>query len=86
MGIPVGGEFRVPLTDVRRIVQDTNYKLHFYSLPIFAIGGAFHNITSTDNAWQVGRIENALDAFFAREDFRNYYKLPDGMGILHTVL
>lgn len=78
----LGGEFRVPLTDVRRIVQDTNYKLHFYSLPIFAIGGAFHNITSTDNAWQVGRIENALNAFFAREDFRNYYKLAGWDGYL----
>ncbi len=78
----LGGEFRLPLTNVRRIEEDTTFRRHFYSPPTIAIGGAFHNITSTDDAWREGRLENALDAFFAREDFRNYYKLAGWDGYL----
>jgi len=44
-------------------------------VPTLAIGAELHNITSTDDAWRADRLENALDAFFAREDFRDYYKL-----------
>ncbi len=71
----LSGEFRLPLGNVKRAEQDTTLTRHFYSPPTIAIGGAFHNITSTDDAWREGRLENALDAFFAREDFRDYYKL-----------
>src|ERR1035437_2832837 len=70
-----GGEFRLPLANMQHIEQDTTFKRHFFSLPTIAVGAAFHNITSTDDAWRMSRLENALDAFFAREDFRNYYKL-----------
>ena len=71
----LGGEFRLPLMDVKHVEEDTTFKHHLYSPPTIAIGGEVHNITSTDDAWRVGRLENALDAFFAREDFRDYYKL-----------
>lgn len=77
----LGGEFRLPLSN-RPIERDTSFKRHFFAQPTIAIGAAFHNITSTDNAWQEGRLENALDAFFAREDFRNYYKLAGWDGYL----
>jgi len=71
----LGGEFRLPLADVEKFEHDTTFKRHIYSPPTLAVGAGFHNITSTDDAWRVGRLENALDAFFAREDFRDYYKL-----------
>jgi hypothetical protein len=71
----LGGEFRLPLADVKKIEEDTSFKHHFYSPPTLAVGAGFHNITSTDDVWRESRLENALDAFFAREDFRDYYKL-----------
>ncbi len=71
----LGGEFRLPIANTKRMEQDTTLKRHFFSVPTVAVGAAFHNITSTDDAWREGRLENALDAFWAREDFRNYYKL-----------
>ncbi len=71
----LGGEFRLPLANAEHIEQDTSFKRHIYSIPTIAAGAAFHNITSTDDSWRESRLENALDAFFAREDFRNYYKL-----------
>jgi hypothetical protein len=78
----LGGEFRLPLADTKMIEQDTTFKHHLYSPPTLAVGAAFHNITSTDDAWRESRLENALDAFFAREDFRNYYKLAGWDGYL----
>src|SRR5439155_13461970 len=78
----VGAEFRLPLkkaqdTDTLTSGYDDLLKLHHHNqtLPTIAIGGEVHNITSTDDAWRAGRIENALFAFFAREDFRDYFKL-----------
>lgn len=71
----LGGEFRLPLANVKQIEEDTSYKQHLYSPPTIAVGGAFHNVTATDDDWREGRLENALDAFFARQDFRDYYKL-----------
>ena len=78
----LGGEFRLPLADVKKILEDTNFKKHIYSPPTIAIGAGIHNLTSTDDSWRTGRLENALDAFFAREDFRDYYKLAGWNGYL----
>jgi hypothetical protein len=76
-----GGEFRLPLrtpsADSARMDPDSLFNKHHHvrMLPTIAVGGEIHNITSTDDSWRAGRIENALFAFFAREDFRDYYKL-----------
>jgi hypothetical protein len=73
-----GGEFRLPLSDVKKLEGDTTYKHRLYTPPTLAIGGEVHNITSTDDDWRAGRLENATYAFFAREDFRDYFKLAGG--------
>lgn len=70
-----GGEFRLPLGNTRGWKEDTTFKHIMRGVPTLAIGAELHNITSTDDAWRADRLENALDAFFAREDFRDYYKL-----------
>ncbi|HET6402344.1 MAG TPA: hypothetical protein VFH95_13235 [Candidatus Kapabacteria bacterium] len=70
-----GGEFRLPLANVQRLKEDTSFKRTMRGVPTIAVGAEVHNITSTDDAWRADRLENALDAFFAREDFRDYYKL-----------
>jgi len=71
----LNGEARLPLGNIEQIEQDTSFRHRLFAQPTLAVGGEVHNITSTDDAWRVGRLENALDAFFAREDFRDYYKL-----------
>ncbi|GEM_PF-1402901 len=78
----LGGEVRLPLADVRHIEADTVVKHHLYSPPTLALGAEIHNVTSTDDAWRAGRLENAAFAFFAREDFRDYYKLAGWNGYL----
>ncbi len=77
----LGGEFRLPLrkfqdkdTNEDR-EDDTSYKHVMRGIPTIAVGAELHNVTATDDAWRVSRLENALDAFFSREDFRDYYKL-----------
>ena len=70
-----GGEFRLPLGNTKRWKEDTGFQHIVGGEPTLAIGAELHNITSTDDAWRADRLENALDAFFAREDFRDYYKL-----------
>jgi len=77
-----GGEFRLPLAETRGWKEDTSFKHRMRGVPTIAIGGEVHNITSTDDAWRADRLENALDAFFAREDFRDYYKLAGWDGYL----
>jgi len=78
----MNGEFRLPLADVKKIEHDTTLKHLVISPPTIAIGGGFHNITSTDDDWRAGRLENAVEAFLAREDFRDYYKLAGWDGYL----
>ena len=73
-----GAEFRLPLSDTKKLEGDTTYKHRLYTPPTLAIGGEVHNITSTDDDWRAGRLENAAYAFFAREDFRDYFKLAGG--------
>ena len=73
-----GGEYRLPLSSPKKLEGDTTYKLRIYAPPTLAIGAELHNITSTDDDWRAGRLENAAYAFFAREDFRDYFKLAGG--------
>ncbi|MDP4200322.1 MAG: hypothetical protein Q8922_11345 [Bacteroidota bacterium] len=69
-----GPEFRLPLVNFERMGRDT-VRHTIFAVPTLAFGGEIHNVTSTDDAWRAGRIENSAYAFFAREDFRDYYKL-----------
>ncbi len=69
-----GPEFRLPLVSFDRLGRDTAQRVVF-AVPTLAFGGEVHNITSTDDSWRAGRLENAAYAFFARQDFRDYYKL-----------
>jgi hypothetical protein len=74
-----GGEFRIPLS-AQQEMRDTVFE-HVFAVPAtIAIGAEFHNITSTDDAWRTRRMENAAYAFFAREDFRDYYKIAGYSG------
>lgn len=70
-----GAEFRLPLADVAKLEADTASKKRVHTPPTLAVGGEIHNITSTEDAWRAGRAENSMYAFFAREDFRDYFKL-----------
>ena len=84
----LGAEFRSPLK--KATPHDSTWHgddsiksyRHILILPTIAVGGEIHNITSTDDAWRAGRIENALFAFFAREDFRDYFKLAGWDGYI----
>ncbi|RPI01706.1 MAG: hypothetical protein EHM72_05865 [Calditrichaeota bacterium] len=40
----------------------------------FAIGGEIHDQTDTEDKWIICNHENALAAFFIKEDFRDYYR------------
>ncbi len=78
----LGGEFRLPLRKIDSAEMDTSFKHRIRGIPTIAVGAELHNITSTDDAWRVSRLENAADAFFAREDFRDYYKLAGWDGYI----
>lgn len=67
----VGAEYRIPLGKLK----DTSFVDKWQWIPTLAIGAEYHNMTSTDDAWRAGRLENAVYAFFVREDFRDYYKI-----------
>lgn len=77
-----GAELRVPLANVARLESDTISHKRIHTPPTLAVGGEIHNITATDDAWRAGRAENSMYAFFAREDFRDYYKLAGYNGYL----
>jgi len=77
----LGGEFRIPLAG-RKEIQDTLFEHIFVVPPTLAIGAELHNVTSTDDAWRAHRMENAAYAFFAREDFRDYYKVAGYSGYI----
>jgi hypothetical protein len=79
----LGSEYRIPLAKESALpLNEPNMKYRFYIPPTLAIGAEFHNQTSTDDSWRAKRGENALYAFFAREDFRDYYKLAGWSGYL----
>lgn len=40
----------------------------------FAIGGEYHDMTDTQDRWIICDHENAMAAFFLKEDFRDYYR------------
>lgn len=70
----LGGEFRIPLSPLRP-ENDTISRKRFVSVPTIAIGIEYHNLTTTEDHWRTGRLENAVYAFFTREDFRDYFKI-----------
>ncbi len=67
----LGGEYRIPLSTNDTSIVAERWK----PVPTLAVGAEYHDITSTDDAWRTERSENAVYAFFAREDFRDYYKI-----------
>lgn len=70
----LGGEFRIPLSPLRP-KEDTLTRKRFVSVPTIVVGIEYHNVTTTEDHWRAGRLENALYAFLVREDFRDYYKI-----------
>lgn len=70
----IGAEYRIPLSSVNADDDDEAHRL-FRASPTLALGAEYHNITSTEDYWRTERGENATYAFFAREDFRDYFKL-----------
>jgi hypothetical protein len=67
----LAGEYRIPLASNDTSLAAERWKL----VPTLAFGAEYHDVTSTDDAWRTERGENAVYAFFAREDFRDYYKI-----------
>lgn len=67
----LAGEYRIPLSSNDTSVPAERWK----PVTTLALGLEYHNVTSTDDAWRAERGENAAYAFFAREDFRDYYKI-----------
>jgi hypothetical protein len=70
----IGLEYRFPIVNWSALMREHGPRI-LYAVPTIAIGGELHNVTATDDGWRTGRLENAAMAFFAREDFRDYYKL-----------
>lgn len=71
----MGLEYRVPLGAMRDPDNDST-DIGLYDVPMtLAFGGEFHNRTSTPDHWRARQAENTQYAFWAREDFRDYYKL-----------
>ncbi|MEP7234900.1 MAG: hypothetical protein ABI778_06355 [Ignavibacteriota bacterium] len=67
----LAGEYRIPLATHDTSIAAEQWK----AVPTLAVGAEYHNLTSTDDAWRTERTENAIYAFFVREDFRDYYKI-----------
>jgi hypothetical protein len=68
----LGGEYRIPLAPI----GDTTTAVEkWHWVPTIAVGAEYHDKTTTEDSWRAGRGENAFYAFFAREDFRDYYKV-----------
>jgi hypothetical protein len=70
----LGAEYRIPLEPLP-LPSDTIGKRLFYVPMTLAVGGEFHNQTGTEDHWRARRLENSQYAFWAREDFRDYYKI-----------
>jgi hypothetical protein len=71
----IGGEYRIPLAPLRPDPTDTVSRKRFISVPTIAVGAEYHNVTTTEDYWRTGRLENAMYAFWAREDFRDYFQI-----------
>lgn len=71
----IGGEYRIPLAPLRPDPTDTVSRRRFVSVPTIALGAEYHNVTTTEDHWRAGRLENAFYAFWAREDFRDYFQI-----------
>jgi hypothetical protein len=65
------GEYRLPLGSNDTSVAVEKWK----AVPTLAFGIEYHDVTTTNDAWRAERGENAIYAFFAREDFRDYFKI-----------
>lgn len=70
----LGAEYRIPLETVHSLDESAPSRM-FRATPTLALGAEYHNITSTEDYWRAERIDNATYAFFAREDFRDYFKI-----------
>lgn len=70
----IGAEYRIPLESVQTGNDEPVHRM-FRATPTIALGAEYHNITATEDHWRTERIENATYAFFAREDFRDYFKM-----------
>lgn len=70
----LGTEYRIPLQPMPKS-DDTIGSRLFYVPMTLALGGEFHNQTGTEDHWRARRLENSQYAFWAREDFRDYYKI-----------
>jgi len=77
----LGGEYRLPL-GVSTVNVNPRGDTTFVLPHTVALGAEFHNVTSADDKWRVSRAENMLTAFWAREDFRDYYKIAGWSGYL----
>jgi outer membrane protein assembly factor BamA len=63
---------------VRTATNRPGYALGF-ERPLFRtkklyVGGELHDLTATDDRWQVSPMEASLDAIAARKSFRDYYR------------
>ncbi len=67
----LAAEYRIPLASNDTSIAAERWK----PVPTLALGAEYHNVTTTDDAWRTEKAENAVYAFFAREDFRDYYKI-----------
>jgi len=67
----LAGEYRIPLAKNDTSIAAERWK----AVPTLAVGAEYHDVTTTDDAWRAERGENAVYAFFVREDFRDYYKI-----------
>jgi len=67
----LAGEYRIPLATNDTSIVAERWKL----VPTLAFGAEYHNVTTTEDAWRTERGENAVYAFFVREDFRDYFKI-----------
>ncbi|HET6512576.1 MAG TPA: hypothetical protein VFH43_10325 [Candidatus Kapabacteria bacterium] len=70
----MGAEYRLPLEPLPTSADTVGSRL-FYVPMTLAVGGEFHNQTGTEDHWRARRLENSQYAFWAREDFRDYYKI-----------
>lgn len=75
----LGAEYRLPLEPLPA-ADDTVGSRLFYVPMTLAFGGEFHNQTGTEDHWRARRLENSQYAFWAREDFRDYYKIAGWSG------
>jgi hypothetical protein len=70
----LGTEYRLPLEPLPTPADTIGHRI-FYVPMTLAVGAEFHNQTGTEDHWRARRLENSQYAFWAREDFRDYYKI-----------